>query len=693
MKERKKIEVIEKISFRAKEKTGKIVQRKETPVALKKSKMKWKSSAYLGIKSLAVKPLRLILTVLISALAFAVFGLFDTIANLSVEKILKNHLQQSSSSTLVVNADYVVDYTASDKYSVKLSQGAINGLSQGTGGVVKGIFDLRDNVSGSITHTQRIEDIANSKVVVGRKYYANTVNGFIEFDRETELNADGTFKDFSYRVVEGRYPALVYEEDKLVESSLNQVAISTYLADSIIFYLNDHVYNGQLNGRPAQSYSDLLSAKINVGQEEYTIVGIVDCGTIPQKYDALRQTVPSDINQSALSDDYAAYIGASARRCLFVAGGFLQEYNALNGSENVYYIGGADCTLSIKGKSGGKWIESYVYNAEEYTLQNVLFFSGKYNGEGAFALGQDEVLLDCQNLENLLNDEIYDLPDGTKQVEARELVRSLRTGTLAENRQTLSKLLAILELDWSNGLQVTVRHYSTATAREIEQEWRIVGVYFGVDDPNSTSPTRYKLMVGDAFMQTYHIYNQQGDYNKVLFSKKSVDKGLSAIVGYLTSQSGLTFSWYNNSVLSIISQNEAMIRQVADLFLYVALALALVSVFMLYNYISTSISSKRRSVGVLRGLGAGGKDILRIFLTESLVLAAINGVLACGLSALGCLLVNSYIMNTMNIFVAFALFGGRQILIIYFVSLLTAFLSSALPIFKISKKKPVELIR
>ena len=135
-----------------------------------------------------------------------------------------------------------------------------------------------------------------------------------------------------------------------------------------------------------------------------------------------------------------------------------------------------------------------------------------------------------------------------------------------------------------------------------------------------------------------------------------------------------------------------MVRQIADLFLYVALVLASISVFMLYNYISTSISSKRRSVGVLRALGAGGKDILRTFLSESLIIAIINGIFACVFSAVGCTLVNTYIMDAMNIFVAFALFEARQVFIIFGISLLTALLSSALPIIKISKKKPVELI-
>ena len=172
-----------------------------------------------------------------------------------------------------------------------------------------------------------------------------------------------------------------------------------------------------------------------------------------------------------------------------------------------------------------------------------------------------------------------------------------------------------------------------------------------------------------------------------------MDKGASTIVEYLTAEGGLALSWFNNSVLSVISENETTFQQVAELFLYAALALAVFSVFMLYNYISTSIANKRRSVGVLRGLGAGGRDILRTFLFESLIIAIINGVLACVFSAIGCGLVNAYIMNTMNIFVAIALFGVRQILIIAGISLATALLSSALPIVKIAKEKPVELIR
>jgi lipoprotein-releasing system permease protein len=127
--------------------------------------------------------------------------------------------------------------------------------------------------------------------------------------------------------------------------------------------------------------------------------------------------------------------------------------------------------------------------------------------------------------------------------------------------------------------------------------------------------------------------------------------------------------------------------------LYAAIVLSMFSIFMIYNYIAVSISTKKQSVGVLRGLGASGKNILCIFLVESVIVALLNGLLANILTVLGCSFVNAYIVNIMNISVHFALFGGRQVLLIMAISLLTAILSATLPILKISKKKPIELIR
>ncbi len=685
--ERKKIEIIKNLNYREKEPTGEVARDTGCSQALQKSKMKLSSAAAIGVKSVAVKPVRLFITVLISALAFAVFALFDTIANFSAPNVLKNQLKTSLSKTVVTTADYVIDSEKGDSYGVKVSQKVIDDMARETGGKVKGIYNLSSSTSENVNQTFKISEIAISDVIVGKNYYSNAINGFIEFDETKEINDDGKFKDFNYTLAYGEYPKLVYEGGVLVEESLYQVAVSTYLADSIIYYLN----GAPLNGKQIIGYENLLGATVTVDQREYTIVGIIDCGKIPDKYDALRESTPYNAKTKMLLDDYQAYVNSDAKKCFFTANNFLKTQKSLRRLESVYLVGNATMTLSVPENNTSKQVESYVYNVGECKAENILPFEGK-NAE--FALGDDEILVHHLQLQDLFAAQIGNIDLSDERLYVKDLIKSMEKGTAEENKNTLQTVLSKLQLDGAKACtNTTLRLRSTKTGEKIEKEVKIVGVYFDIDPERYTTSSRYKLMMNENLMQEINVFSGQGDYAKILFSERSMRFGVSALAEYLTIEKGFALNWYNNSILTLIKENEVVIRQVADLFLYVAIALALFSVFMLYNYMSTSIASKKRSVGVLRALGAGGKDILWTFLTESLLISAFNGILANVFAIFGVNLVNGYIVETMNISVRFALFGIRQVLIISLVSLLTGVISSILPIFKIIKKKPVELIR
>ena len=115
--------------------------------------------------------------------------------------------------------------------------------------------------------------------------------------------------------------------------------------------------------------------------------------------------------------------------------------------------------------------------------------------------------------------------------------------------------------------------------------------------------------------------------------------------------------------------------------------------FMLFNYISTSIVSKRNSIGVLRALGSNSSDVFKMFLTESLIISTISGILACVGSYLACYLVNTYVKEFMSLLVNFAIYGVRQVIIIFAISIITGVIASIVPIIKIAREKPVDLIR
>ena len=75
------------------------------------------------------------------------------------------------------------------------------------------------------------------------------------------------------------------------------------------------------------------------------------------------------------------------------------------------------------------------------------------------------------------------------------------------------------------------------------------------------------------------------------------------------------------------------------------------------------------------------------------MIALINGVFASLFTGIGSIFVNRYIRETMNFSIDFAYFGVRQVALIFLFSLITAVISSLLPIIRISKEKPVDLIR
>ena len=686
VKNRKKITFTEKLSYRERKETGTVTLPHRDTIAFKKSKMKLKSAALLGVKSLGVKPFRLALTILISALAFAVFGIFDTLANFSVESVLKNSIKTSPTSTLTTTFQYMSD--GDEWQEIKVSQNKISQLAQSTSGVAKGIFDLDDNTAGRVYYTYPILEISSSSAVKGKHYYTDSISGFIAFNKSKEINSDGTFKDFPYRLIYGEYPTLSYADDGEVDPlSLDKVAISTYLADSILYYLQF----SPLNGETIATYTDLLSKQITVRQKKYTITGIIDCGEIPSKYDSLKDELYSKYTTSALAEDYKTYIHSGAHQCFFVADGFLQALNEENPLPSVYYSGDSTWSLYTSDTTRSKSCPNYMYNASEFAENNVLFFSDA--ARVGMELADDEIFIDFNNIRALLGTYISNLGSNNDRSTVKALLENLAAGTFETNRQSLDEIQRILNIDLTTDeiTRVTLTKTSNWTKETISKDLKIVGIYFG--SKSNTSDTTFKFALSENLMREYKVYEQQGDYSKILFSKSCLTAGADEITRLITNEQGFALQWYNNPVLSVLYSNEGIIKQVANLFLYAALALVCFSVFMLYNYISTSISNKRRSVGVLRGLGASGKDVLLTFLSESLIIALINGIFANVFASIGCMLVNSYVMNTMNIFVAFALFGWRQILLITGISLCAAVVSSALPIVKISKKKPVELIR
>ncbi len=128
---------------------------------------------------------------------------------------------------------------------------------------------------------------------------------------------------------------------------------------------------------------------------------------------------------------------------------------------------------------------------------------------------------------------------------------------------------------------------------------------------------------------------------------------------------------------------------------YVSWGSAILGIFcllLLGNYIGYSVTSRKKEIGIIRAMGAKRSDIFAIFINEGVIITAIILVLAViGVIAM-CAGINTLIPQSYGIEITLLKFGIRQIALMTLVGYGATLLASAIPMYKLSRKKPVDII-
>ena len=140
-------------------------------------------------------------------------------------------------------------------------------------------------------------------------------------------------------------------------------------------------------------------------------------------------------------------------------------------------------------------------------------------------------------------------------------------------------------------------------------------------------------------------------------------------------------------------------RQLIDNFLsfipMFAIASAILILFsslLFFNFISISINNREKEIGILRALGVEKKDVFAIFFSEAFLLAIVNFAISIGFTSIVAFLLNGFMANVHHF--SFHLLDIRAVVVFSLlgISLLAAFVSSVLPVYRIASKKPVDAI-
>ncbi len=229
--------------------------------------------------------------------------------------------------------------------------------------------------------------------------------------------------------------------------------------------------------------------------------------------------------------------------------------------------------------------------------------------------------------------------------------------------------------------------------------YRVVGVYETAMDDWSTP------FVSDSFYQRYIDFcretgrgvqitypHDNGAYSFVIAPMPTDYSTVAKLVEISYDESaGLKFE-LQNMVMDTLDDFNEFIEIGALVFLWVGVGFAVFSALMLMNFISVSISYKRREIGILRAVGARSSDVFKIFFSEAAIIALINYVLSVAVTVAAVIVTNTLLRNE-GINVTILSFGFRQVALMFLISVAVAAIATFLPVYNIAKRNPIDAIR
>lgn len=769
-----------------------------------KSRLPASHAFKIGASGLKTKPVRLIFTILLSVIAFVMFGVVSTFMLYDENYSISSALQEADypaakiTTSYIVNNQYIkvnlddnteeADYSNEYPQSTMFSKSDIDKLNENSVGLkFAGVFNLRSQWS-------TISVPMMSNVSETNDYYP-----IINFGGFTDCG-EQFMEENGFSLVKGRYP-----------TADNEIAVTEY---------TDNLYKTKTDGalNKEVSFYDYNNEEIKL-----KIVGVYSVGEISEKYNALKTSLdnPSKSEQEErnnLISSYRDMLNSGFYTLAFVSDGFYDAYvddDNLKNNKDIYIDSAHAYGLRIN-STMPESIEDYD-SASVYTDRIV-----KYN-KNAFKFydldGKEITDIDKENL-GLGEKDVYIVKydDTNEYVNAlRSLIYSASSKfyEAASNLCSFAKEEKQSEYAWGSTFSNKVNNYynymdscfyDSSARKEIETLYRdlkaalddyenivenptdfynnylgkninhkyILGsseakqlasycidekmyydytyseddktkikeavtsddyAYF-LDKPFATGEDRNKryfknyngisgelnikgyfeidssyydsnaVVASDSFFKTYAKYSEYNfSTNSTKYVMPSDLKYDSAVTLTDNTQEQISFMLagdtendivrdIDNNVYNGLQMFISMLNSMQLVFLIIGGVVGVFAALMLLNFISTSISAKRKEIGILRAVGARGSDVFKIFFAEAFIIAMICFVLSAIGAGITCSVINDSISGLEMLQTAALLdFGVINIVLILAISLFVSAIATFFPVLSASKKPPVESIR
>lgn len=639
-----------------------------------KSRFKYSDSIKMGLAGLKVKPWRLALTILLVAIALTFFGIADTAGSFNAARSMFDSIQEEHSTTIGIAGQAYYSYgKTSDLLSLKLGDNDVK--------VLKDKFNSNSFVGG-----YAVEETPNLYT-----YNVGNSNYYVEpevlyYPQSEEYSSMGL------KIKHGSAPTTT------AAGQIPQVAISEYLWDCYI----DLNYNNmplQLEIKE-DSWEVLKGRRVTINGKDHAICGVYETGFDYKKYSILKEGRKSEITakMKAMVPSFHDYLRYSFHNAFFLAS--QNKPAALN---RIAYDNTTISTADAIYDTSATHIAQIdkLGSPEKFSEDNIIFFS-----KNTTKIGINEAVISVNALRNkdksvfdcfISNEDRFTVSDNRGAAPiyySPENVESLNN-LLTELIQGTEHVLGIKSSEYSTEIDL-----NTSLSAGTQSKVKIVGIYTGLLSVNNPyydyiDPLENTiLLTGETIASNRILKSHFSPYTIVQAKLSGNARQDYKLVSYISGFGDAKAKYIaKNQFTSFFTEFVSTVYEVSRIYLAVGVVFALFSSLMMMNFITMTISYKKREIGILRAIGARSSDVLKIFFNESIFITAINFVLAVIFTFLGVLLVNYILVGQFGISVILLKMGFRQVAWLAFISVVVAVLSSFFPVRRISNLKPIDAIQ
>ncbi len=610
--------------------------------SLIKSRLPFHNAIRIGASGLKHKKIRLAVTIILSCIAFGLFGLADTFGSYNHVKTCTNSLIDSKIDYLSIAKEKKMgkDYWVSNSYN--FSDEELSKISDKINIKMHGVYSDGSGVSFE-TNTNQDKKTTETEFDICRRYFS----GYAAVDNEI-LN------EFGYKLLCGTLP----DENK------DEIAVSKYIFD--VFKKTQYTDGTKVKNEKGKEvtvyqdinlYEDLIGKTLTLNGTKFTVTGIVDTKTDLSRYERLTVKVKNKSKSEQLVDYILnnEFTTAASNSFLSVAMVGKAKLDAIiSNHPEIYRINNGWFGLTSESTDISP---DYLTTIDKIDLKNVKWVNGAKT-----ELSKNEVIV----YENAL--EIEDLFD--------------ENGNLNSSKVLPMGYWCSLYSDES---------YDTDFIKEngFGDQFNIVGIILANEKLEYLSST----MVVNSELVDFLCDKSDRGYSFAIGRLEGGYKEISPVVSYCYNAGKNLKYPIQNSVTYELDSINSVLKNLSKVFFYIGIGFALFAALMLSNFIGTSISYKKKDIGILRAIGSRSNDVFRIFFSESAIIALINFVLSSIGVIAATVIINGILRKNYGILITVLSFGIRQIVLLLAVSIIVAFIASFVPVKKIASKRPIDAIR